>query len=386
MGNASENSFISTISKEQDFLLGMIYSIFGFFSLTGNTLLLLVAYQKKSLKPAEFFIVNLSISDLGMTVFLFPFAISSAFSHRWLFTESVCLSYAFCGVLFGLCSLSNLTALSSVCWFKICCPNYGNKFSSSHGRLLVLGVWCYSAIFAVGPLSGWGQYSYEPYGTACCIDWFAPHHSILAMSYIICLFFFCYILPCTIIFLSYTFILVTVRGSRQAIQQHMSPQNKIINAQTRIIKLSVVVCIGFLIAWSPYAAVSMWAAFVNPKAVPPLAFATAAVFAKSSTLYNPLVYLGFKPNFRRSLRRQTLCSCLCQPETGRKKADRETCRSAHNSNGPQKSHRTCQHCLDPTSRHCLNIMPQRTIRILTGCSNSEVGVSQLSNEMQSNFL
>lgn len=151
-------------------------------------------------------------------------------------------------------------------------------------------------------------------------------------------------------------------------------------------QLSVVVCIGFLIAWSPYAAVSMWAAFVNPKAVPPLAFATAAVFAKSSTLYNPLVYLGFKPNFRRSLRRQTLCSCLCQPETGRKKADRETCRSAHNSNGPQKSHRTCQHCLDPTSRHCLNIMPQRTIRILTGCSNSEVGVSQLSNEMQSNFL
>ncbi|GAA6074858.1 opsin 7, group member b, partial [Tachysurus ichikawai] len=53
------------------------------FSLMGNTVLLFVAYQKKSsLKPAEFFIVNLSISDLGMTISLFPFAISSAFSHR----------------------------------------------------------------------------------------------------------------------------------------------------------------------------------------------------------------------------------------------------------------------------------------------------------------
>lgn len=49
----------------------------------GNTTLLFVAYRKKlSLKPAEFFIINLSISDLGMTIFLFPFAIPSAFAHR----------------------------------------------------------------------------------------------------------------------------------------------------------------------------------------------------------------------------------------------------------------------------------------------------------------
>ena len=113
----------------------------------------------------------------------------------------------------------------------------GNKFSSSHALLLVVGVWCYSAVFAVGPLSGWGQYGSEPYGTACCIDWYAPSHSLPAMSYIICLFFFCYIVPCTIIFLSYTFILMTVRGSRQAVQQHVSPQNKIINAQTLIVKV-----------------------------------------------------------------------------------------------------------------------------------------------------
>ncbi|KAK3547696.1 hypothetical protein QTP86_026942 [Hemibagrus guttatus] len=387
MGNASESSLISKISKEYDFLLGMTYTIFGVFSLMGNTLLLVVAYQKKSsLKPAEFFIVNLSVSDLGMTISLFPFAISSTFSHRWLFTESVCVCYAFCGVLFGLCSLSNLTVLSSVCWFKVCCPIYGNKFSSSHAVLLVLGVWCYSTIFAVGPLSGWGQYSYEPYGTACCIDWFAPHHSLLAMSYIICLFFFCYIVPCTIIFLSYAFILVTVRGSQQALQQHVSPQNKIVDTQSRIIKLSVAVCVGFLLAWSPYAAVSMWAAFVNPDAVPPIVFAMAAVFAKSSTLYNPLVYLGFKPNFRRSLHRRSRCSCLRRPEMVRKNADRENCHSAHNSSGPQKSQRTCRTCLDHTSGHSLDIMPQRTVLILTGCTHSEVAVSQLSNEVQSDFL
>ncbi|XP_066515171.1 opsin 7, group member b [Hoplias malabaricus] len=400
MGNASEVTFVSTISKEYDFLLGTAYTIFGVFSLVGNTILLFVAYRKKSsLKPAEFFIVNLSISDLGMTICLFPFAIPSAFAHRWLFTELMCLCYAFCGVLFGLCSLSNLTVLSSVCWFKVCCPNYGNKFSSSHALLLVMGVWCYSAMFAVGPLSGWGQYSTEPYGTACCIDWYAPSHSLPAMSYIICLFFFCYILPSTIIFLSYAFILVTVRGSRQAVQQHVSPQNKILNAQTLIVKLSVAVCIGFLFAWSPYAAVSMWAAFVDPNSVPPVAFAIAAMFAKSSTLYNPLVYLGFKPNFRKSLCRdaawckRTLCLCVCRPAAAKKNSchPSNTCHeeghSTRLSNGLHESHLSCRHCPEPGKGHrCVDATPQRTVLILTGSTHSEVAVSQLSNEMQSDFL
>lgn len=114
----------------------------------------------------------------------------------------------------------------------------GSKFSYIHACMLVAGVWCYAAVFAIGPLSGWGEYGAEPYGTACCINWHAPSQNSAAMSYIVCLFFFCYIVPCTVIFLSYTFILLTVRGSRQAVQQHVSPQNKITNAHTLIIKVS----------------------------------------------------------------------------------------------------------------------------------------------------
>ncbi|XP_016328674.1 opsin-5-like [Sinocyclocheilus anshuiensis] len=218
MENSSETGmFQSKISKENDLLLGTVYIIFGVLSLMGNTTLLFVAYRKK----------------------FFPFAIPSAFAHRWLFTEVMCMCYAFCGVLFGICSLSNLTVLSCVCWLKVCYHNYGNKFSSSHARLLVVGVWCYAAVFAVGPLSGWGQYGSEPYGTACCIDWHAPSYNTPAMIYIIFLFIFCYIVPCTIIILSYTLILVTVRGAQHAVQQHVSPQNKISNVQTLIVKVGV---------------------------------------------------------------------------------------------------------------------------------------------------
>ncbi|XP_078111302.1 opsin 7, group member b [Sander vitreus] len=404
MGNASETFLlVSRISKDLDFLMGTIYTIFGMLSVVGNGILMFVAYRKKSsLKPAEFFVVNLAVSDLGMTITLLPLAISSAFTHMWLFNETTCMAYAFCGVLFGLCSLTNLTVLSCVCWLKVCCPNYGNKFSYCHACLLVAGVWCYAGIFAVGPLSGWGEYGAEPYGTACCINWHAPRQDSAAMSYIICLFVFCYIVPCTVIFLSYTFILLTVRGSRQAVQQHMSPQNKITNAQAFIIKLSVAVCIGFLTAWSPYAIVSMWAAFVKPTTVPPMAFALAAIFAKSSTLYNPIVYLVFKPNFRKSLSRDvakcrtTLCGCLgqdssAQKGTGRQSSHKEECNSTRFSNGLPENHRTCRHCPYPetatgTRENFTEYSPQQTVRILKGSIHNEVAVSQLSHELQSDLF
>lgn len=56
----------------------------GVCSLLGNSTLLYVSYKKKRLlKPAECFIINLAVSDLGLTVSLYPMAITSSFYHRY---------------------------------------------------------------------------------------------------------------------------------------------------------------------------------------------------------------------------------------------------------------------------------------------------------------
>lgn len=64
-------------------------SVFFFFfpagvcSLFGNSTLLYVSFKKKHLlKPAEYFIINLAVSDLGLTLSLYPMAITSSFYHR----------------------------------------------------------------------------------------------------------------------------------------------------------------------------------------------------------------------------------------------------------------------------------------------------------------
>lgn len=117
----------------------------------------------------------------------------------------------------------------------------------------------------------------------------------------------------------------------------------------------------------------MWAAFGNPATVPPMAFAIAAIFAKSSTLYNPIVYLVFKPNFRKLLCRdlarcrRTLGRCLCRSHSAQKTSCKQECNSINFSDFTDYNQ-------------------QQTARVLKGSLHQEVAVSQLSNELQSDFL
>ncbi|XP_053739692.1 opsin-5-like [Synchiropus splendidus] len=312
-----EVRFQSNIPVQLDIAVAVVYFFFGIFSVFGNSILLYVSYKKRHLlKPAEFFIINLAVSDLGLTLSLYPMAITSSIYHRWLYGRTVCSIYAFCGMLFGICSLSTLTLLSMVCFVKVCHPLYGNSFNSLHSRLLVAGTWVFALIFASSPLAHWGEYGPEPYGTACCIDWHLSNRHSTARSYTVVLFLCCYILPCCIIVASYTGILLTVNTSRKTMRQHAMRPAHAASIQTVIVKLSVAVCIGFFMAWSPYAIVSMWAAFGRIEDIPPMAFALPAMFAKSSTIYNPIIYLTLRPNFRKVIHKDLdilLHSCLKNP-------------------------------------------------------------------------
>lgn len=55
--------------------------------------------------------------------------------------------------------------------------------------------------------------------------------------------------------------------------------------------MSVVMILMFLLAWSPYSIVCLWSAFGDPEKIPPTMAIIAPLFAKSSTFYNPCIYV-----------------------------------------------------------------------------------------------
>lgn len=59
------------------------------------------------------------------------------------------------------------------------------------------------------------------------------------------------------------------------------------------------ICTAFILAWSPYAVVSMWSACGFH--VPNLTSIFTRLFAKSASFYNPLIYFGLSSKFRRDV-------------------------------------------------------------------------------------
>lgn len=63
--------------------------------------------------------------------------------------------------------------------------------------------------------------------------------------------------------------------------------------------MSLILCAAFLLAWSPYAVISMWSAWGYQ--VPSLNGILASLFAKSASFYNPFIYVGMSSKFRKDL-------------------------------------------------------------------------------------
>lgn len=66
-----------------------------------------------------------------------------------------------------------------------------------------------------------------------------------------------------------------------------------------VLQVSIVICTAFILAWSPYAVVSMWSAFGFH--VPNLTSIFTRLFAKSASFYNPLIYFGLSSKFRKDV-------------------------------------------------------------------------------------
>lgn len=66
-----------------------------------------------------------------------------------------------------------------------------------------------------------------------------------------------------------------------------------------LLQVSIVICTAFILAWSPYAVVSMWSAWGFH--VPNLTSIFTRLFAKSASFYNPLIYFGLSSKFRKDV-------------------------------------------------------------------------------------
>ncbi|XP_013873352.1 opsin-5 [Austrofundulus limnaeus] len=283
--------FASRLSREADFVAAFYICIIGVLSAIGNGYVIFMTVKRKTkLKPPELMTVNLAIFDFGISVTGKPFFVVSSFSHRWLFGWKGCHFYGWTGFFFGCGSLITMTVVSLDRYLKICHLRYGTWLKRHHTFICLAFTWVYAIFWATMPLVGWGNYAPEPFGTSCTLDWWLAQASVSGQTFVMAMLFFCLLLPAGIIVFSYVMIIYKVKSSSKEVSHYDARIRNNHNLEIKLTKVAMLICTGFLIAWIPYAVVSVVSAFGEPDSVPIPVSVIPTLLAKSSAMYNPIIY------------------------------------------------------------------------------------------------
>uniref|UniRef100_A0A8C6UHT0 Teleost multiple tissue opsin b n=1 Tax=Neogobius melanostomus TaxID=47308 RepID=A0A8C6UHT0_9GOBI len=266
-----------------------------------NFLVLTLFCRYRALRtPMNLLLVSISFSDLLVSVLGTPFSFAASVHGRWLIGRAGCVWYGFVNACLGIVSLISLAVLSYERYNTIMATTMadGTDFRA------VLGGIGFSWLYAV-------RYGPEGPGTTCSVDW--KTQTVNNVSYIVCLFVFCLILPFCVILYSYGKLLSIVPRRREQ----------------RVLLMVVTMVVCYLVCWLPYGVAALLSAFGPRDLLTPTASITPSLLAKCSTAINPFIYVFMnKQDFaiRVLLGFLVLRNVTCRGFQGHKSADSLSCK------------------------------------------------------------
>ncbi|KAL8610871.1 hypothetical protein ACOMHN_056726 [Nucella lapillus] len=251
--------------------------------------------RRKTIVSVDYYILTLAISDLSSPVFAYPLAMISTFSHRWIFGDTGCLVNGFLGFFFGIVDIFILSVLSFTRYLCVCHPMAFSRLTRAKVLASLAGAVLMSALWAVLPLLGWGSYGVEPFGTSCTLQWSTPDR-----AYVTSVFLSCLVLPLLVMSKSYGSILYDTQSASRRLRKYNKDQPKTYRRakhEMRLIKITILMTACFLLAWLPYAIVSMMSAYVPGMEVTGPSSIVPTLLAKTSHLSNPVIYFTMNSRF-----------------------------------------------------------------------------------------
>ncbi|XP_057679583.1 opsin-5-like isoform X2 [Corythoichthys intestinalis] len=283
-----------------------------------NLLVLVMAFNRSSrMKPPELLSVNLAMTDLGAAVTMYPLAVASAWSHRFLGGDAACLYYGLAGFFFGVASIMNLTLLAIVRFVvSLDLQSPKNKVSWRQVKILCLWSWLYALCWALLPVLGWGRYGPEPFGLSCSLAW--GHLRREDSSFVVAMFSFNLALPAAVIMGCYFSIAIKLYFAYRKSLGHGRRVPNVLKLHRRLLTMAVLISVSFIVCWSPYSMVSLWSALGPGDPIPPQLSLLPCIFAKSSTVCNPVIYYIFSQSFKSEVKQLVRCQPKLKPCCGSK--------------------------------------------------------------------
>lgn len=289
------------------YIIGTVILIVGITGLLGNALVIYTFCRSRSLRtPGNMFVVNLAVADFLMSLTQSPVFFAASLHRRWVFGERACEFYAFCGALFGICSMMTLTAIAADRCLAITRPlAFLDGVTRRRVGVVLAGLWAYSLGWSLPPFFGWSAYVPEGLQTSCSWDYMSFTPSV--RTYTLLLFAFVFFIPLGAIGACYLAIFQAIRTARKEVRELGSGETQKayerIRSEWKMAKVALLVILLFVVSWSPYSVVALTATAGYSHLLTPYMNSVPAVIAKASAIHNPIIYAITHPKYRVAIAR-----------------------------------------------------------------------------------
>nr|XP_042909053.1 rhodopsin-like [Parasteatoda tepidariorum] len=194
----------------------------------------------------------------------------------------------------GMTAIGTLAAIAIDRYIIISRTFCGQSMSGKSSFATITGIWVYSLIQATPPLFGWNRFIVEHPGIACSLDW--QSSDVSHVSFIIYIFFLGYFLPLVIISFCYIRVIWIIKTSPKP-----SGKSSTAKAEHKVTLMASAMIACTFFAWTPYAVASLMVSAGYEHLLGPVSSVCPAIFAKTSVIYNPIVYFFFNSQIREAL-------------------------------------------------------------------------------------
>ncbi|KAM8819353.1 LOW QUALITY PROTEIN: opsin-3 [Rhynchonycteris naso] len=259
----------------------------------GNNLLVLVLYYKfQQLRtPTHLFLVNISLRDLLLSLFGVTFPFVSCLRNGWVWDSVGCMWDGFSSSLFGIVSMTNLMVLA---YERV----HARVVNFSWAWRAITYIWLCSLVWSGAPLLGWNRYILDVHGLGCTVDWKSKDAN--DSSFVLFLFLGL-VVPVGVIAHCYRHILYSIQMLCCVEDLQTIQVIKILRYEKKVAKMCFLMIFTFLIFWMPYIVMCFLMVNGYGHLVTPTVSIISRLFAKSNTVYNPVIYISMIRKFRRYL-------------------------------------------------------------------------------------
>uniref|UniRef100_A0AAQ4QFX9 Rhodopsin n=1 Tax=Gasterosteus aculeatus aculeatus TaxID=481459 RepID=A0AAQ4QFX9_GASAC len=270
-----------------------------------NFLTLYVTLEHKKLRtPLNYILLNLAVADLFMVLGGFTTTMYTSMHGYFVLGRLGCNVEGFCATLGGEIALWSLVVLAVERWVVVCKPIANFRFGEDHAIMGLALTWVMAAACAVPPLVGWSRYIPEGMQCSCGVDYYTRARGFRQRKRSSSTCSVCHLHdPDDDHFLLLRTAAVRRQGRPPPPSRSPRPPKR---PRGEVSRMVVIMVIAFLVCWVPYASVA-WFIFCNQGSeFGPVFMTIPAFFAKSSSVYNPLIYICMNKQFRHCMI-TTLC-------------------------------------------------------------------------------